>query len=240
VSTALVPARAIRARGPVEQPNPHTVFFEMLSAATSNTFPQQHHRLDWLDKEIWPQIGTMMLHDAYFKLFGRAREITGQFNGAVASLIEMGYVTSQTVAIRRLCDKRRDVISLTRLLVEASGPNRQLIDPLLDQLDHCGHVVDLVNNYVAHTANPNGGRVVAQWNLQVGQLTEAQKAICEVALKFDRDVLRQQNRVKIIPVVQGDIMQDFRSWVPHDGIQKLFEFWHAHNDAVNAWCGTSL
>lgn len=212
----------------------------MLSGATSNTFQQRHHWPDWLDKEIWPQVGTMMLHDAYFKLFGRAREITGQFNGGIASLIEIGYIMSQTVAIRRLCDGRRDVISLRRLLIEAASSDRQLIQPLLGQLDQCDHIVDLVNNYVAHTANANGGRVVARWNLQVGHLTEAQKAICEVALKFDRDVLRRKNRVKIIPVVQGNIMEDFKSWVPHDDIQKLFEFWHTHNDTVNAWCGTSF
>jgi hypothetical protein len=215
-------------------------FLDMLSAATSNAFQQRQHWPDWLDKEIWPQIRSMMLHDAYFKLFNRAREITGQFNGEVASLIEMGYVTSQTAAIRRLCDGRRDVISLRRLLIEAANSNRQLIQPLLGQLDHCDHIVDLVNNYIAHTANTDGGRAVAQWNLQVEHLTEAQKAICEVVLKFDRDVLRRQNLVKIIPVMQGDIMQDFRPWVPHDSIQKLFEFWHAHNDAVNAWCGTSF
>ena len=71
----------------------------------------------------------------------------------------------------------------------------------------------------------------------MGHLTEAQKAICEVALKFECDVWRQ-NRVKIIPVDQGDIMQDFRSWVPEDGIKKLREFWQDHVDAVNAWCGT--
>jgi hypothetical protein len=208
----------------------------MLGGATSNALQRQHWP-GWLDKEIWSQIETMMLHDAYFKLFGRAREITGQFNGGVASLIEIGYITSQTVAIRRLCDGRRDVISLRRLLVESASSNKQLIQPLLEQLDQCDHVVNLVNNYVAHTANLNGGRIVTQWNLQVGHLTEAQKAICEVALKFDRDVLRRQNRVKIIPVVQTDIMQDFRAWVPQDDIQKLFEFWHAHNDDVNAWCG---
>jgi hypothetical protein len=152
-------------------------FLDMLSAATSNAFQQRQHWPDWLDKEIWPQIRSMMLHDAYFKLFNRAREITGQFNGEVASLIEMGYVTSQTVAIRRLCDGRRDVISLRRLLIEAANSNRQLIQPLLGQLDHCDHIVDLVNNYIAHTANPDGGRAVAQWNLQVEHLQHVPTAM---------------------------------------------------------------
>jgi hypothetical protein len=201
------------------------------------SFPR--HWPNWLENEIWPQIGTMMLHDAYFKLFGRAREITGQFDGQVASLMESGYVTFQTVAIRRLCDEKRDVISLRRLLIEARQYDSTLINQLLQELDCCDHVIDLVNNYVVHTANPDRRRDVVQWNLQVRHLTDAQKAICEVALKFDRDLLRRRNQVMIIPVVHGDIMQDFRSWVPHDAIPKLFEFWHAHNRAVNAWCGTS-
>jgi hypothetical protein len=51
---------------------------------------------EWLDRHIWPQVQTMMLNDAYFKLMGRARELTGEFNGPIAGLIEVGYVTSRT------------------------------------------------------------------------------------------------------------------------------------------------
>jgi hypothetical protein len=195
------------------------------------------HWPDWLDHQIWPQIQTMMLNDAYFRLMGRAREITGHFNGPIASLIEMGYVTSQTVAIRRLCDQKRDVISLRRLLLEAAdhGPP---IEELVSQMDDCEHVIDLVNNHVAHTANPLRRSNATQWDLPAKQLIKAQKAICEVAVKFDRDVLHRRNYVKIIPVPQFDIMQEFRSWVPDNEIKKLWELWHAHNQVVNAWCGT--
>jgi hypothetical protein len=213
-------------------------FFHMLSRATSTSFPQRWP--GWLDKQIWPQIQTMMLNDAYFKLMGRARQITGQFNGPIASVIEMGYVTSQTVAIRRICDRKKDVISLRRLLIEAAVSHSPLISQLSEQLDHCARIVDLVNNHVAHIANPLRKPDVAEWTLQDGQLLEAQKAICEVAVKFDRDVLRRQNYVKIIPVPQFDIMQEFRSWVSDDEVKKLWEFWHTHNEAVNAWCGTSF
>ena len=66
---------------------------------------------EWLDRHIWPQVRTMILNDAYFQLMGRARELTGEFNGPIAGLIEVGYVTSQTLAIRRLCDGGRDVTS---------------------------------------------------------------------------------------------------------------------------------
>jgi hypothetical protein len=86
-------------------------------APMNDSFPP--HWAQWLDQQIWPQVQTMMLNDAYFKLMSRARELTGEFNGPIGRLIENGYVTSQTIAIRRLCDRRTDVISLRRLLEEA-------------------------------------------------------------------------------------------------------------------------
>ena len=132
-------------------------------------------------------------------------------------LIEMGYVTWQTVAIRRLCDQKRGVISLRRLLIEATN-HSPLIEELSGQLDDCEHVVELVNNHVAHAANPDRRPNAAQWSLQAEQLIRAQRAICEVAVKLDRNVLRRKTFVKIIPVPQFDIMQEFRSWVSNDGI----------------------
>jgi hypothetical protein len=208
----------------------------VLDAAAPTSFPQRWP--NWLDQQIWPQIQTIMLNDAYFRLIGCAHEITGQFNGPIANLIEMGYVTSQTVAIRRLCDQKRDAISLRRLLIEAAdhGPH---IKQLSGQLDDCIHVVDLVNNHVAHTAYPRRKPNAVQWNLHAERLIRAQKAICQVAVSFDRDVLRRRNYVRIIPVPQFDIMQEFRSSVSGDGIKKLWEFWHAHNEVVNAWCDTA-
>ena len=198
---------------------------------------------EWLDQHVWPQIKTMMLNDAYFKLMGRARELTGEFNGPIAGLIEMGYVTSQTVAIRRLCDNRRDVISLWRALSGAKAakiaPNDR-IDKLLGRLDTCDHVCDLVNNYVAHTANLQRRPNLKDWDLQAKHLTEAQQAICQVAVTLDRVLPQPKNYVKLIPVPQFDIMQEFWSWVPDERIKKLWEFWHAHNNAVNAWIPQSV
>jgi hypothetical protein len=192
---------------------------------------------EWLDQHIWPQIQTMMLNDAYFKLMGRARELTGEFNGPIGWLVEIGYVTSQTLAIRRLCDSRKDVISIRRLLVEAQKTfaSNDQIEKLSQKLDSCAHICELVNNYVAHTANPLRRQNVSDWNLQVGHLADAQKAICEVAVIFDRDLLRRKNYVALIPVPQSNIMQEFRNWMPQAMIEKLWEFWHAHNETVNAW-----
>lgn len=196
------------------------------------------HWANWLDQQIWPQIYSLMSDDAYFKLMGRARELTGEFNGPIAGLIQVGYVTCQTIAIRRLCDPRRDVISLRRLLVEAGlngAFSKSLVAELSGKLDRCDHICGLVNDYIAHTANPVRRPQMSDWNLKVGHLTEAQQAICDIAVKFDRDLLQRKNNVKIIPVPQFDIMQELKPWVPEDVLKELWEFWHAHNNAVNAW-----
>lgn len=185
-----------------------------------------------LEKHIWPQIQTMLLNDAYFKLMGHARELTGEFNGPIAGLIEAGYVTSQTVAIRRLCDNGKNVVSLRRLLVEAKKSDivsNEQFKHLSQKLNSCDYIRGLVNNYVAHTAKPLCKKNISDWNLQVGQLIEALKAICEVAVIFGRDLLQRKSYVALIPVPQFDIMQEFRSWVPEASIEKLWEFWHAHN-----------
>ena len=154
-------------------------------------------------------------------------------------MIEAGYVTSQTVAIRRLCDGRRDVISLRRVLMEFNSDNtktRNEVSRLLSKLVDCDHVCEMVNNFVAHTANPDHQKHgVGEWNLRIGHLTDAQRAICEVAIKFDRDILRRRNRVKVMPVPSGRVMEEFEPWVPADDIQKLWNFWHAHDASVNAW-----
>ena len=76
---------------------------------------------DWLDRHVLPDIQGMLVQDAYFKLMGHARELTGKFNGAIAGFIYIGYVTSQTIAIRRLCENKRDVISLCRVLEESKN-----------------------------------------------------------------------------------------------------------------------
>jgi len=76
---------------------------------------------------------------------------------------------------------------------------------------------------------------MSEWKLQVGQLQSAQRAICEIAITFERDLLQQPSHVTIIPVPQFDIMQEFKPWVPASEIAKLWDFWHAHNKSVNAW-----
>ena len=102
---------------------------------------------------------------------------------------------------------------------------------LAQKLDSCQSIIDLANNYIAHTGNPRRRPNMPAWHLREQQLTDAQKAICEVAMILARDLL-QRDYVEVMPVVQsGDIMEDFRLWVPAEDIPKLWEFWHAHRAA---------
>jgi hypothetical protein len=193
---------------------------------------------DWLDQHVLRDIRNMLVQDAYFKLMGYARQLTGKFNGAIAGLIYVGYVTSQTVAIRRLCDNRRDVISLRRVLEESKKMDTVVAAKaayLSQKLDSCQSISDLVDNYIAHTGNPLRRPNMPAWSLQEQQLTDAQKAVCEVAMILARDLLGR-DYVEVMPVVQsGDIMEDFRLWMSDADIKKLWEFWHAHRATVNSW-----
>ena len=64
---------------------------------------------DWLDQHVLPEIQNMLVQDAYFKLMGYARQLTGEFNGAVAGLMYAGYHLADCrdpAAVRQ--QKRRD------------------------------------------------------------------------------------------------------------------------------------
>jgi hypothetical protein len=193
---------------------------------------------DWLDQHVLPQIQNMLMQDAYFQLTSHARVLTRKFNGVVASLVYMGYITSQIVAIRRLCDNRGDVISLRRVLEESKKTNPVVAAKagyLSEKLESCRKISDLVGNYIAHTGNPHRRPNMPAWLLREPELTEARKAICEVAMILARDLLRR-DYVELMPVSQsGDLMEDFRLWVPPADIQKLWDFWHHHRATVNGW-----
>jgi hypothetical protein len=111
----------------------------------------------------------------------RARELTGTFNGPIAELIQTGYLAFQTVAIRRLCDKRRNVISLRRVLEESKSNKLASVDQingLSDKLNSCDRVIDLVNDHVAHTANPARNPNMSDSTCPWADLFKAQEAIC--------------------------------------------------------------
>jgi hypothetical protein len=140
------------------------------------------------------------------------------------------------VAIRRLCDNDRQVISLRRALVETKREKpeaaRQIAE-LEQALDSCDHVCDQTSQYIAHTANTARRPNVPAWNMRMKDLTEARTAICMVAIVLDRDILRRKNFIEIFPVPQFDVMEDLRLWVPDDAITELHKFWREHVRSIN-------
>jgi hypothetical protein len=106
---------------------------------------------------------------------------------------------------------------------------------LSQKLDTCQSISEFVDNYIAHTGNPRRRPNMPTWSLTEEQLTQAQKALCEVAMILARDLL-QRDYVEVMRVVQsGDIMEDFRLWLSAADIQKLWDFWHDRRATVNSW-----
>jgi hypothetical protein len=138
----------------------------------------------WLDEVLWPQIHSLMLNDAYFKLVRYVFEISQKYINPIGNLIVNGYVTFQMIGIRRLCDDKRDVISLRRLILDTKTlPNQHT---LLQKLDTCDEVCARASDHIAHTGNPARRPNITDWNLSENDLTVAQKAICEVAIVLSR------------------------------------------------------
>jgi hypothetical protein len=46
---------------------------------------------------------------------------------------------------------------------------------------------------------------------------------------------RSRAFTNVIPVDSGDIMEDFRHWVPEAQMAELYKFWHAHVEKVDEW-----
>jgi hypothetical protein len=159
------------------------------------------------------------------------------YNGPTARLLQDGYLTSQMVTIRRLCDEREDVYSLWGALKQCAkeNPNQKpQIDQLLKSLAVCDHVCEQVNKHVAHTAIPEKSRNFVEWDMGMEHLKDAQKAICRAAITLERDILQICNRIEVIPVQQY-VAQDLRLWVPDQFMDRLHEFWHGHRKKVNSW-----
>jgi len=192
----------------------------------------------WMAELIWPQIHTMLLDDAFVKLLGRAQQLTGELQGPIGNLVFAGYVTGQTITIRRLCDNTKNVVSLRRLLLilkKAKALTDSKFTDLTAKLDSCKHVCAMASSYVAHRADPSRSAETPGWHLLEQHLTDARRAICEVAVIIDRDILLRINPVKILPVSQLDIMREFRLWLPPEQIKDLWDHWHTYNATVNSW-----
>jgi hypothetical protein len=196
----------------------------------------------WLDHELWPEIHAMMQNDAYFRLWLKAQELAGKPFGPIAQMVVNGYATSQLSVIRRMCDRTKGVISLRKLLelIRKQHPRkRAAVDHLLNRLGtECEELCGLASSHVAHNANPSS-RTWQAWQLTSSKIEAAQKAICEVAIIVERDLLAIAQRAYLVPVPQFDFVAELRDVVPAQKIGELHDFWHAHNASINRWTQTA-
>jgi hypothetical protein len=209
-----------------------------LTKQAVNMTPASDETKRWLSEELWPEIHAMMHGDGYFRLWLKAQELAGTPYGPIAQTIINGYATSQLAAIRRMCDGTKGVISLRKLLerVRREYPQQKVaVDHLLKRLEtECEEVCRLASSHVAHNANPVS-RNWQEWQLTSGKIEAAQRAICEVAIIVERDLLVITQRAHLVPVPQFDFVAELRGVVPADKIAELQAFWHAHNASVNRW-----
>jgi hypothetical protein len=83
------------------------------------------------------------------------------------------------------------------VLKEAKSNNLAPVDQingLSDKLNSCEPVVDLVNDHVAHTANPARNPNMSGSTCPWADLFEAQDAICRVAVSVQRDYFAPESR----------------------------------------------
>jgi len=80
--------------------------------------------VSWLNHDehvVAPAISTLVWNDVSFRVLAHAAELEPKGNLAnplIAEALIGGHFATQTLAIRRLVDKRKDVISLSRLLAD--------------------------------------------------------------------------------------------------------------------------
>jgi len=111
-----------------------------------------------------------------------------------------------------------------------------VIASLLERLKtEAEHLYTLATQYVAHNADPVTTRNWKTWNLTSAQIISTHKAICEVAIIIERDLLLITQRTHLIAVYQGDVLAEVRPYVPQGQLPALRQFWDDHNDSVNSW-----
>jgi hypothetical protein len=118
---------------------------------------------------------------------------------------------------------------MRRLLVETNVAEKAT---LLVRLDACTKLCDRASDHIAHSGNPARRPRFADWHLTEKDLTNAQKAICQVTMMLDRCRSKPRKYSKIFPSV-GLNMQRFN--LPPAETQKLWDFWRVNADTVNSW-----
>jgi hypothetical protein len=200
--------------------------------------PATDQKTLWLEEEIWPEILAMMHSDAFFRLWLKAQELAAIPYGPIAQSIINNYATAQLAAIRRLCDQSVTAISLPKILkmVGREQPYRKSVISALEArlMQECDETCALATQYIAHNGNPATRKWVA-WGLTSETIARAQRAICEVAVVVERDLLLLRQRAHLVPVPQFDYLAEVRSIVPPAALPALREFWYAYHADIDEW-----
>ena len=118
-----------------------------------------------------------------------------------------------------------------------SSPIEQaVIDALLSHLEReCEELNQTTNQHIAHNADPTKQRDWQAWNIPTAKIKAAQKAICELAIIIERDLLAITHRVRLIPVPQYDNLFELAPTLTADQLDTLREFWRDHTRRVDQW-----
>ncbi len=191
--------------------------------------------------EIWQEIHSLLVSDAYFHLWVNAQELVNIPSGPIAQIMTNNYVSYQLAAIRRICDRghKDDVISLPKLLdaIKENQPHKADFIISVEQTlkTESKRAYGLATQYIAHNANPSKTTNWKEWSFTYDLLASNHKVISKIALAFERDLLGVTYRAMLIPVYQDDILAEFRPYVPVNLLAELRLFWDEHCAVVNGW-----
>jgi hypothetical protein len=210
------------------------------SSAASSSMPfiaLRKHWASWLDGDgaeysIWSQIRDMVWRDTVWRTINEARRLTanGAYfaqNGLVAEFIDRSYVESQALAVGRLVDRTKNVVSLWRLVQEIGNKRTAITREAYLSAQDLPY--DVATTKAAHfermLAKAKNG-VVVSWE-KVGGPTDWSSAEWTHAL-FDQLSGVSEDKRKPTDVVSRKVPHVLYQWLDDPAIAKLNDLRHSH------------
>ncbi|QSR87655.1 hypothetical protein EM20IM_04880 [Candidatus Methylacidiphilum infernorum] len=199
---------------------------------------------EWM-KNLWSQIDQMLFYDLEFQVIlavAKADRESALYCPVISELIITGYRNFLPLIIRRLTDRRKDVISLPRLIDELRkkknlltkiSPNGCEPEQVIEKLDQWLNTEEIkktrewTNKFVAHLADPtkepkNYDELELDQEIVPGQETvqKAQRQIVRVAqgityILNETMHMNEPMRSVLVPVPQYDLFHRFEMFFPN-------------------------
>jgi hypothetical protein len=215
-------------------PNPNA------SSAAPSSMPfiaLRNRWTSWLDGDgaeysIWSQIRDMVWRDTVWRTINEARRLTanGSYfaqNGLVAEFIDLSYVESQALAVGRLVDRTKNVVSLWRLVQEIGNMRTTITREAYLSAQNLPY--DVAAARAAHfermLAKVKNG-VTVSWE-QVGGPGDWSSAEWAHAL-FDQLSGTREDKRKPTDIVSRKVLQVLYQWLDDPAIGKLNDLRHSH------------